>query len=158
MTARSLALKSQLQKSPSLAFSGAISAAGAAVFALAKRTANYRDETTKLARSVGLPVQEFSELRHATEQAGLGLEDTRAVLSKLSGPTAGQAKLLKSLGVELTDLQGNSTSTVERLNQLADHIEGIEDPAKKTEIALQIFGRQGAKGRLFAYAGISGTG
>ena len=128
-----------------LAFSGAIAAAGVAVFALAKRTANYRDETTKLARSVGLPVQEFSELRHATEQAGLGLEDTRAILSKLSGPTAGQAKLLKSLGVELTDLSGNSTSTVERLNQLADAVAGIEDPAKKTDIALQIFGRQGAK-------------
>ena len=104
-----------------------------------------RDETTKLARSVGVGVQEFSELRHATEQAGLGLEDTRALLAKLSGPTAGQAKLLKSLGVELTDLAGNSTSTVERLNQLADHISGLEDPAKKTEIALRVFGRQGAK-------------
>ena len=68
-----------------LAFSGAIAATGAAVFALAKRTANYRDETTKLARSVGVGVQEFSELRHATEQAGLGLEDTRALLAKLSG-------------------------------------------------------------------------
>ncbi len=139
-----------------LAFSGTVTAAGAAVFALAKRTANYRDETTKLARSVGVPVQEFSELRHATEQAGLSLDDTRAIISKLSAPTEQQAQQLKSLGVELTNLDGSSTSTVNRLGQLADVIEGISDPAQRTQVALRVFGEQGIKAISLLEQGSSG--
>ncbi len=139
-----------------LAFSGAVTAAGAAVFAIAKRTANYRDETTKLARSVGVPVQEFSELRHATEQAGLSLDDTRAIISKLSAPTEQQVQQLKGLGVELTNIDGSSTSTANRLGQLADVIAGISDPAQKTQVALRVFGEQGIKAISLLEQGSSG--
>ena len=107
-----------------LAFSASATAVGA-VFALSKRTANYRDETTKLARSVGIPTQEFLELRHATEQAGLSLDDSRAIFSKLSAPTEQQAKLFQSLGIELEDINGRSTSTADRLGQLADGVSRV---------------------------------
>ena len=134
-----------------LKFSGAVAGVGAAVFALAKRTANYRDETTKTARAVGLSTETYSELRHAGEQAGLTLDDQRAIFSKLSAPTEQQAKLFKELGVTLTDTAGNSTSTESRLNELADTIAGIQDPAKRTDATLKAFGEQGIKAvSLFA--------
>ena len=136
-----------------LKFSGAVAGIGAALFALTKRTANYRDETTKTARAVGLKTHKlYSELQTRRRAGWLyPLNEQRNVISKLSGPTKAQSEELKRLGVSLTDTAGHSTSTEDRLNQLADSIAGIQDPARRTEAAVRIFGTQGAKAvSLFA--------
>ena len=88
----------------------ALAGVAAGTFAIAKSTANYRDETTKLARQVGLSTKEMSRLRHASEQAGLQMNDLTRVMGTLNDDTGKSADILRDLGITMEDVNGKSTN------------------------------------------------
>lgn len=143
-SAEQASVKASAQLTKSLAaVSAAAVAMGAAMLDAAKATANYRDETTKAARSAGMSVEEFSQLRHAAELSGIQFNELAISMSKLASPEAG--KRLQRLGIEMTNLDGTAKSNAEIFDEVADKVAQAGSASEKTRIAVAAFGEEGSK-------------
>lgn len=96
----------------------------------------------------GVAVEELSALRFAAEQSSATAEDLqtgmRAMSNFLDAANQGSStarRALDELGISLNEL--NSMSQTQRFMRFADAIARIEDPAKRSALAADIFSRSG---------------
>ncbi|MEC9342734.1 MAG: hypothetical protein VYD64_02695, partial [Pseudomonadota bacterium] len=151
--------QSRLKKFGSVASKafGAAAVAGTAVTAALavgiQRTVKEADEMTKLAQSIGVPVEELTRLKHAADLSGVGIDGLAKSLGRLSrGMTdiatgAGQEtkKAFDALGITVMNADGTLKSSQQVLTEVADRFAAMEDGATKTGLAMTIFGRSGAQ-------------
>jgi hypothetical protein len=123
-------------------------AVGAAMVALTKKSMENIDVLAKQARSLGLTTAAFQRMTMVAGEAGvesgklssmLGLMQRNIV--ELSNGTQAQVDSFKALGVSLADLQGLSPD--EQFAKIAASLDAIGDPAEKTALAMEVFGRAG---------------
>ena len=124
----------------------AAGAVGLAVFA--RKQAQAIDDTTKMARSIGLTHNQFKIMAQVAGEAGvemgalsssIGLMQ-RNIIEMASG-TAAQVDAFARLGVTFKDIAGLSPD--EQFKKIAARLNEIEDPALRTATAMDIFGRSG---------------
>lgn len=121
-----------------------------------KEFADRADATTKIARAFGLTTENLSGLQHAAGLAGVETEELTVSLKTLSNnigeANSGSAtaqKMFETLGLSASDLA--SLPLDESLGLIADKFTEIEDPAQRTKLALDLFGKSGFKmGELLA--------
>jgi len=99
---------------------------------------------------LGLSYREFQELSFAAKLGGVSAESLASALGKLnqqlgSGNGGRAAETLRRLGVSAKDANGQTRSSGDIMNDVAAAMSGIEDPAQRTAIATQLFGKSGAK-------------
>ena len=106
-------------------------------------------EIYRASAKFGINVQELQYLSIAANDTGLNLTELSNALRYMEtniGKAQTGVKLAVSnlalLGFTAQDLKGKLPE--EQLAMLADSFVGIEDPARRSEIAMAIFGRQGA--------------
>ena len=123
-------------------------AVGVAMVALTKASMDNIDVLAKQARSLGLTTAAFQKMALVAGEAGiesgklssmLGLMQRNIV--ELSNGTQAQVDSFKALGVSLSDLQGLSPD--EQFAKIADALSAVGDPAEKTALAMEVFGRSG---------------
>jgi hypothetical protein len=123
-------------------------AVGAAMVALTKKSMENIDVLAKQARSLGLTTAAFQRMTMVAGEAGvesgklssmLGLMQRNIV--ELSNGTQAQVDSFNALGVSLSDLQGLSPD--EQFAKIAASLDAIGDPAEKTALAMEVFGRAG---------------
>lgn len=129
----------------------ALGAAGSAsLLGLAKVAAAAGDHMDKMSIRTGVSVESLSSLGFAAERGGAHLEAVETSLRKMSrvideasqgGGAATDA--LKRLGLTLADLDGLSPD--QQMAKIADGLLGIENPAQKASLAMDIFGKSGTK-------------
>lgn len=130
-----------------------VGAAGAAIagplLAAAKVFSDTSAPLDDLSKRLGVGGSKLSELQFAAEQSGASLETVEGGLKKLAknlhGADEEGAKAvdtLGDLGLSVDELRGLSPD--QQFNKIADAIAGIEDPSKKTALAMEIFGSSGA--------------
>ena len=124
-----------------------------AVFASARMVAGFfrgivdeMDRIGKLASQTGLGARTLQVLSRVAEKAGLDVNVLARAYGRLNrelqlGATKLTADALRSVGIELEDLKGSSPE--DTLQRVANAINAIEDPARKSAVAMQLFGRQG---------------
>jgi phage-related protein len=130
----------------------AIIGASAAVFGLAKSTANYADTINDTAQAVGLTNTELQTLGHAAQMSGSSMEEaadgirflSRALVAAKEG-TGSQADAFQKLGVRAVDAQGKVRNANVVFNELADGFAKMPAGAEKTTMAMELFGRSGTK-------------
>lgn len=110
------------------------------------------DQMYKLSQSVGVPTAELSAFAHAASLSGLAIEDTGVALAKLTkmmsdAATGGvkQAAVFKTLGVSVKDANGNLRGVDAVIADIATEFAGMKDGPGKTALAMELFGRSGAK-------------
>src|SRR5262245_6926163 len=106
-------------------------ALGGAVFlpllAAAKTFASSGSELLLMSQRTGIAVESLSQLNFAAQQAGVSVEDLETGIIRMS----------RSIG-------SGGVSLDKRLEQVADEIAGIQDPAERVRRTIEIFGRGGA--------------
>jgi len=126
----------------------AIAAAGAAMIGLTKASLANVDVLAKQARSLGLTTSAFQKMTMVAGEAGiesgklssmLGLMQRNIV--ELSNGTKLQTEAFGKLGLSIADLQGLSPD--EQFAKIAESLDAIKDPAEKTALAMEVFGRSG---------------
>lgn len=130
-----------------LATGGAVSGAFAG---LAKQFASVGDQLNKMAARTGASVEALSELKFAAQQSGSSIGAVekgmqgmaRTLLSAERGLTTATDNLAE-LGLSLADLRGKSPD--KQFETLAQRISEIEDPVKRSAIAMRIFGKSGTE-------------
>lgn len=118
----------------------AVVGAGALVRGLTGVTQEF-DEISKGGQKIGLTTEQLSILRYTADRAGVdfqkltqGIGKFSTVLVQAQDETSEQGKLLKSLGVDIT--QGPQKA----LRDLADAFADLENGEVKTAVASKIFG------------------
>lgn len=138
-------------------------AAGTALFAIAKSAANYGDEALKAAQKTGTTVESFTAMRHAAQQSGLAGDQFQQVLVQLNrhmGEAAGGSEEVRrtftTLGVQFQDNQGHLRATDQVLLDLAERFRAMGPSAEATALSMQVFGRSGAEALQFLFEGKGG--
>ena len=127
-----------------------MAAAGAALFAVAKSTADFGEEALKGAQKAGTTVQTFSALSHAARMADVDNQQLIAGLKALSinmveaqQKTGDGEALFMRLGVAAVDATGKLRPTEAVLLDLAEVFAKSADGAAKTEAVVKLFGKVG---------------
>ena len=122
---------------------------GVGLAAMAKGAIDAADNLNDLSQKTGVSVERLSQFDQAAKASGTTLESVSKSMIKLgkglaesdSGPAA---KALKELGVSATDASGKLKSTDELVLQVSDKFKAMPDGAKKSALAIQLFGKSGA--------------
>ena len=130
----------------------AAAAAGAALFMLIKRTAQWGDTIAKSAKQTGLTAEFLSEMEFAATRAGASLSDVmngiRRMARAASDANRGMVtyqRAFNELGITVTDTNGNLKETEELFMEVTKALGGMENATKRMAIAQEIFGRGGMK-------------
>lgn len=121
------------------ALAGIVSVAALATFT--KGLIDAGDALWTIHERTGVAVEDLSKFQGAAEQSGTSLEAVAKGITKINkalGENDDNAKLMRQLGIDTT----NSTTA---MLGLADVMAKTEDPALKTALAIQIFGKNGAE-------------
>jgi len=129
---------------------GAAAAAAAPLAASVKLFSDVGDAVAKAAARTGMSTEAMSELGFAAEQSGADMESLekgvrimqRTMVEAANGATGAQ-DAFAALGLSVKDLEGLAPD--EQFALIADRLMQVEDPAKRTAAAMDIFGRAGAQ-------------
>lgn len=135
-----------------IAIGAAGAAAGAALFGVAKLTADAGDKAAKAARSIGLSAESLQELAFAADIGGVGQEGLVTTMQKLSRAAneagdgvATYKDAFDELGISVKDQNGDLKNSDVLLSEISDSFKDLPDGTKKTALAMDLMGRSGAK-------------
>ena len=125
---------------------------GAGFGTAVKNAVDSLDKLDEAAERVGISVEELSALNFAGKMSGLEFEDMTTALTKLSvkmqEAAAGSKEagaLFADVGVKVKDASGKIKPAEQVLKEIAERFAGFEDGAAKTALAVDLFGKSGAK-------------
>lgn len=130
----------------------AAAAAAASLAYAAKQVINTQDHLSKLSQSLGISTEALSQLGYAADLSGTNAEEFEKALGKLSKNAFAAArdggtltKVWDQLGVTLKNSDGTLRSNEELLLDVADKFSKMKDGVAKTGMAMEVFGKSGAK-------------
>lgn len=133
-----------------VAIGAAIGTAVVGIGALVKKSIDAADEMDKLAQKTGLSIEAVSQLQYAAKLSGV--EDLGASLTKFNksvGDAAqgakAQAAAFTELGVSIRNADGTLKDTETLFNDTAEAISQLPDGIRKTQLAIDLFGKSGAQ-------------
>lgn len=99
---------------------------------------------------LGVGTEELQKFQYAAKLEGVGSEEAAHSLSLLNR-TIGEAvtgsgdaaQKFAAIGVSLKDVNGKTRPTLDVLEDVADHFQAMDDPAKKAALSMDLFGRSG---------------
>lgn len=109
------------------------------------------DEAAKFSKAIGISIQAYQGLTHAAELNGATQENVNKALPQLAKRSAeaadGQKKQMIAfarLGVSVKDATGRLKSADRLFLEVADGMLNLRDEGRRTQIAMDLFGRTGA--------------
>lgn len=131
-----------------------ITAAGGAItgalFADVENIANKAKEIQFSSQKIGLTTDEFQKLAFAAKKSGMEIAGFEVGMGKFAKTQVEAAKgskeaieKFKMAGIAIYDATGNLKKSPQILKELADKFKSAPDGAKKTALAMMIFGKSG---------------
>ena len=146
---KKLGITARNAKIAGTAIGAAIGAAALAISLGVKRMLSEADKLTKLSRSIGVPVEELSALRHAAELSGASAEELGRAFRNVARNMQGAARAptdfsrsLDALGIRWRDAEGNFIRADQLMLDVADRFSQMQDGAGKTALAMKILGEE----------------
>jgi hypothetical protein len=103
-----------------------------------------------LSGQTGVAIDKLMVLQMAFDQAGMSAGDVQPVLAKLqknvaeaASGSADAALKFAQMGVQIEEIQGLSAD--EQLAKVGEAISNIQNPAQRSAMAMEVFGKSGAK-------------
>lgn len=126
---------------PALALAGGLGT-------LSVKAADFGDDVITLARKTGLTTDQIQQLQYATRFVDVELETMTSSMFRLTknmdqarGGTGKQADAFKTLGVEITNVDGTLRDTNDVWTETIDALNNVANEAERDAIAYQLFGR-----------------
>ena len=114
--------------------------------------AQLQDESIKMARSLGIAVEDLTALRRSAQLGGAETATLDAGMRRLSrnlfdaSRGIGEAKIaLDAMGIASTNTDGTLRNTVDVLNDVSDSFSEMEDGTLKSARAQLLFGKSGVQ-------------
>lgn len=143
---------------------------GLAAFASVKFFAGLVGDTVEagghiddLAQSTGQTREELQELAFAGDQAGMTIDDTGAIVTKLSknmyeaaNGNKAMADTFRKAGISVKDAEGKLRPAADVLEDIGDKVASMPDGTEKTALAMELLGKSGTKAIPLLNAGGEG--
>lgn len=127
-------------------------ASAVAMIGFGKAALDSADSMGKMAQSAGMSSESFSELAYAASLADVDVEQFQLAMVKLNKSTVEASKgtldakvAYQALGISIRDSHGELKSGESLLGEVADRFAAMQDGTAKTTLAVELFGRAGAK-------------
>lgn len=138
--------------SKGLLVASALAVAATGFVKLVQEAAKTGEELLRVSKMTGVSVEQLSLLKFAAEQsetslAGVatGFRFLAKQMTEANKPGSETAAVFKALGVETTDTAGRGRDLLQVMLDVADRFKRMEDPALKSALAMQLFGRSGVE-------------
>lgn len=125
-----------------------LSAAGAAIFAVAKSTAHFGEEALKGAQKAGTTVEGYTAMAHAAGMADIeqqtlinGMKTLSVQMADAANGGKESGELFARMGVSVKDAAGNVRSIEDVMLDLADVFKNSNDGAQKNAASVKLFGK-----------------
>lgn len=122
--------------------------AGAALVALGKKAGDNADRLFDMAAQTGISTDKLQEMEYVATQVGVaqdfykkGVEAVIKDMDQLQRGIGPAADAFDTLGVSLTNANGEMKSGEQLVDEAMKALEGIEDPTKRAALAQDIFKR-----------------
>lgn len=132
------------------ALTGAAAGAGAALFGIAKKSADATDRIDKLSQKIGISRKGFQELEYVLSQNGTDIEKLQVGLKSLTQRmgeavegTGEGAKAFETLNLSAVDLNGNLKTQEVMFEDAAKALMQLPAGAEKSQLAFDLFGKAG---------------
>lgn len=124
-----------------------------AIFSFGRETLQVADDLAKQAQRLGISTEALQGWQHAASLSGSSAEEFTAAFTKFTrnvdqaSESAGgpAAKAFKELGVTIKDSTGKMGQPIDLLDGVVAGLENIQDPAKRTALVMDLFGKSGAR-------------
>lgn len=127
------------------AFGALAAAAGIASFgSFVKSAIDAADRLAEMSERTGVAASELSRLELAFKLGGVSSEGMQQSLVKLSVTMNTNSDAIEQLGVKTKNTDGTLRGSSEVLRDLADKFQKMDNGARKTALAVEIFGKSGA--------------
>lgn len=129
-------------------YAATAAAAGTAVAALTVKAAGAADDINTLSAQTGLSAEQIQKFQFATDVIDVPLETLTGSMAKLTknmssaqGGTGSAAEAFKTLGVSVTDSNGQLRNNQDVMNDAITALGGIENSTQRDALAMKIFGK-----------------
>lgn len=110
------------------------------------------DVLAKHSEALGVSAIQLQGWQHAAKLSGSSAEEFDAAFTKFTRNVAeaadggkAQADAFKAVGVSIKDAAGHLGAPIELLDGVVAGLENIHDPAKRTQVVMDLFGKSGAR-------------
>lgn len=120
-------------------------AAAAGLVYMVKSAIDSADAMGKASQAAGIAVDQFSALAYAAKLSGVESEGLSTALNILNKKIASSDQLFSDLGINVRKASGEFKNGDEVLGELADRFAALPIGSLKSQIALDLLGKSGAK-------------
>lgn len=131
---------------------GGLTLAARSAFGFADAFSQNSESLRETAREARVTSAEMQQLTHAGVAGGVGAERMASGVNTLAQSLrlaethqSGVGWTLRRLGVQMRDSAGRVRSTADVMDDLAVGLERVQSPARRTRIAVQLFGESGRR-------------
>ncbi len=123
------------------------------IFEFGRSILDQADVLAKQSQALGVSTEQLQGWQHAAALSGSSAEEFAAAFTKFTrnvneaseSASGNAAKAFKSLGVTVKDASGKLGAPIDLLDGVVAGLEGIQDPAKRTALVMDLFGKSGAR-------------
>lgn len=123
------------------ALSTAAGAAGAALLGNAYNAAATADDLNTLARNTGFTVEELQKMKYATDFVDVSFEAMTGSVTKLTKNMASGSDAFDTLGVSITDADGNMRDATDVWYDTLAALSKVENETDRDALAMTLFGK-----------------
>lgn len=120
----------------------AVAAGGAvAMLGMATNAAASADDLATLSRNTGLTVEELQKMQYASDFVDVSMETMTGSIMKLTKNMASGSDAFETLGVSITDADGNMRSAKDVWYDSIEALSQVENETLRDQLAMDLFGK-----------------
>ena len=120
----------------------AVAGAGAvAMLGMATNAAASADDLATLARNTGFTVEELQKMQYASSFIDVSMETMTGSIMKLTKNMASGSDAFETLGVSITDANGDMRSATDVWYESIDALSKVENETERDQLAMELFGK-----------------
>lgn len=120
----------------------AVAGAGAvAMLGMATNAAASADDLATLARNTGFTVEELQKMQYASSFIDVSMETMTGSIMKLTKNMASGSDAFETLGVSITDANGNMRDATDVWYESIDALSKVENETERDQLAMDLFGK-----------------
>ena len=123
------------------ALSMGAAALGTAMLGMAFNAGKTADDLLTLSRNTGISVEELQKMQYASDIVDVSMDQMTGSLSKLVKQMGSGNDAFKTLGVSITDENGNMRDAVDVWYDTLEALSKVENETERDQIAMELFGK-----------------
>lgn len=133
--------KAQSVSDKTRALSTGAAALGTAFVGMAYNAGKSADDLLTLSRNTGFSVEELQKMQYASELVDVSMDQMTGSVQKLTKQMASGNKAFETLGVSITDENGNMRDAVEVWYDSLEALSKVEDGTLRDQLSMELFGK-----------------